>query len=1830
MATNLPISGLPELQQAPAGSSQFAIVEGGVTHKITVANLTGPYLTTGSQGATQNIYGFLQWYDNAGNDGGFIGSYNTEVGSIYLNSQDGSSYVAVYNDGISLLGNITASGTISASGDLLITNITASGDISASGYISGSDLVITGNTTLGNEPSTDKVKISSSLEVSGSLISFTMDEGNFPGKGAIQFTGSTDFSRDITVQDDLRVKDETNLEKETNIGYLETETNFITSYQLNVTASSNNSDSARFDGGVLITGSLTASSDVSASGAIYTNTVSEGNIVDGLTLIGNVTASNNISASGDIIGATGSFHHVTGSFESTGSFGRLLSHTIGGLSPVSITDDTQITGSLVALGDISASANLFSRTLSIANNADPVTTISNTGDISSSGDLVVRNITASGDISASGELLVDNNITATGNLIIEGNSTLGDDTTDVQTLIGRIVMSGSFEMTGSASTSGSFKMQGDRDTASDFKTLEITGSTEISNDLRVKDSATIDTQLNTPLIGNAIEDTIVAINQPGGIVVTGGIYTNLMISASGNISTSADLISRNITASGDISASGTITANNFVGDGSTINVGTSANRIIYTGPNGLLTEEAGFEYDPADDRLTVNKITTVEFTSSFVTSSQIFSSGSNLLGDDTTDVQTLIGSIMMSGSFEMTGSASTSGSFKMQGDGDTASDFKTLEITGSTEISNDLTVKDSVTVDTQLSTPLIANANNDIIVAINQPGGIVVTGGIFTNEMISASGNISTSADLETRNITASGDISASGFLIVDKIFAGDSTGTATQTLLVNTEDLFHRGSTLRTSGAITASGDVSASFESTGSFGRLLSHTIGGLSPISLTDDTQITGSLVVTEHITASGNISIVGDIAVTNITASGDISASGDIITSRYRLEETDSSVVNLAVYDEPTTAIRIGDNLSGTVGVSVFGNLTASNDISASGDLEVRNITSQVNISAGFDINASRDTTVGRNLTVTGNISNNANTTFGNSASDMHTFTGAISASSDISTSADLIVRNITASGDVSSSGDLFANNATIDTQLSTPLIANANNDIIVTVAEPGGITVEGGIYTDQMISASGNISTSADLIARTITASSDISSSARIIANNFVGDGSTINVGTSANRIIYTGANGLLTEEAGFEYDVTDNRLTVDKITTVEFTSSFVTSSQIFSSGSNLLGDDTTDVQTLIGSIMMSGSAQLTGSLYVDGSSSFSGDVSASGKIISTEFALEEDSSGPITFARYDEPTNAIRFGNNLSSTIGVSIFANITASRDISASNDSTGSFGRLLSHTIGGLSPISLTDNTSVTGSLFVSNNLEVLGTIQASSISSSNDLIVRNITASGTISASGTLFADRIYGRGNIGGSDNRINLDTSNRIDLTPNNVTAVRLSDSAVILNKPTTILGNTSIDGALATTGNISASGNIISSKYQLEVENSSLIDFGTYDDNTNAVRIGDINDIVGVRIYGNITASNNISASGNIIVNEVTASGQISSSQTITAKAIAANTFTDYAGGNIITDDGSDLTIENRNLTSEGTFTSQGMTSTSFITSAGNISASGTLSTSGSVTIAHPTNPQIIFKENNLVSGGVETTSGALIFKASSGISRMTVRSTGQVGIGTLTPSQKLTVAGDISASLNIYADLDVIATGSVLSNSGFGLSGSNKFFEVKNSTNVKVVSLGSDLAGNGALSLFDSSASETIAINKAGAGNISAKGNISSSGAVSASSAITAQNFITKQNNQASTGNSAGTALDLDIERGGFFAITNGTNNSGVKLQSLLTFVDGTRVDIVNLSLTNSLKVYPFTGQAIGTLAVNAPATLAGGEMLTIYRISDDQWFGSIGKAIS
>ena len=61
-------------------------------------------------------------------------------------------------------------------------------------------------------------------------------------------------------------------------------------------------------------------------------------------------------------------------------------------------------------------------------------------------------------------------------------------------------------------------------------------------------------------------------------------------------------------------------------------------------------------------------------------------------------------------------------------------------------------------------------------------------------------------------------------------------------------------------------------------------------------------------------------------------------------------------------------------------------------------------------------------------------------------------------------------------------------------------------------------------------------------------------------------------------------------------------------------------------------------------------------------------------------------------------------------------------------------------------------------------------------------------------------------------------------------------------------------------------------------------------------------------------------------------------------------------------------------------------------------------------------------NPRLALYESGLVSGGISTTGGALVFEASSGIEKARILSTGNFGIGETAPEVKLEVAGDIMA----------------------------------------------------------------------------------------------------------------------------------------------------------------------------------------------------------------
>jgi hypothetical protein len=200
--------------------------------------------------------------------------------------------------------------------------------------------------------------------------------------------------------------------------------------------------------------------------------------------------------------------------------------------------------------------------------------------------------------------------------------------------------------------------------------------------------------------------------------------------------------------------------------------------------------------------------------------------------------------------------------------------------------------------------------------------------------------------------------------------------------------------------------------------------------------------------------------------------------------------------------------------------------------------------------------------------------------------------------------------------------------------------------------------------------------------------------------------SFVAVGTTSGLVPFTSTNGELTAESGFEYNTTTNQLTVESLNVTHFTSSFITSSRILTSGSNIFGDDVSDTQTLVGTTQMTGSAQITGSLIVSKTISSSGAISAGSLTIDSKPTIDTFTS---TIEELTLNPNgdwaAIRL-NRDSYPKPIIVEGSITSSYNVSGSATSTASFGHYLGDgsQLTNLPPaFPFTGNAGITGSLSI-----------------------------------------------------------------------------------------------------------------------------------------------------------------------------------------------------------------------------------------------------------------------------------------------------------------------------------------------------------------------------------------------------------------------------------------------------------------------------------------------------------------------------------------------
>mgnify|MGYP003632982385 CR=1 FL=1 len=97
-----------------------------------------------------------------------------------------------------------------------------------------------------------------------------------------------------------------------------------------------------------------------------------------------------------------------------------------------------------------------------------------------------------------------------------------------------------------------------------------------------------------------------------------------------------------------------IEATSFKGDGSQLtnlpaaSAGSTSGRVVFTTTGGALTTDSGFDYNSADDILSAPTASFAHLiVSQVISSSVINTSGSNIFGDESTDTQTLNGSVIL-------------------------------------------------------------------------------------------------------------------------------------------------------------------------------------------------------------------------------------------------------------------------------------------------------------------------------------------------------------------------------------------------------------------------------------------------------------------------------------------------------------------------------------------------------------------------------------------------------------------------------------------------------------------------------------------------------------------------------------------------------------------------------------------------------------------------------------------------------------------------------------------------------------------------------------------------------------------------------------------------------------------------------------------------------------------------------------------------------------------------------------------------------------------------------------------------------------------------------
>ena len=406
--------------------------------------------------------------------------------------------------------------------------------------------------------------------------------------------------------------------------------------------------------------------------------------------------------------------------------------------------------------------------------------------------------------------------------------------------------------------------------------------------------------------------------------------------------------------------------------------------------------------------MTVNQLT-----ASIVSSSIMFSSGSNIFGDAIVDTHTFNGHITASGNISASGdinaATATLGGF-------------TIDALDAT-INRDLTIGRSLVHDGDTDTGVFFDTEKITATA----DSIVLDGNVTASGNISASGTTTTEDLIVKDNATVAGNLDIS-----DTIYHTGDSNTKIRFPEVDTISFHTSGDEqmrISSGGHITASGNISSS-------GNLIS------------------------QHITASGNISASGDLFVDDITAD-DVTIGDDVIltSANARIQNTsaqgsilwgsaNSSIITFISGSSGTVTVPFYFDMKnqkmGVNTVSPGESLEVVGNISSSGFLHAKHLI----LSGGSGVFTSASLAAGSsgggggsmdNFTLTADGGSNQTIENGNTLdiAGGTNITTAVGATDTVTVNLDASpnLTNITASGNISASGTIIADSTNFGGQLT---------------------------------------------------------------------------------------------------------------------------------------------------------------------------------------------------------------------------------------------------------------------------------------------------------------------------------------------------------------------------------------------------------------------------------------------------------------------------------------------------------------------------------------------------------------------------------------------------------------------------------------------------------------------------------------------------------------------------------------------------------------------------------------------------------------------------